>query len=54
MIEVRTGSGGSSGMEVRDRGMPEHIQHFHLKKAFEVCGMLENVHVASKRNVKGC
>ncbi|MCI04548.1 RNA recognition motif, partial [Trifolium medium] len=33
---------------------PEHIQHFNLKKAFEVCGILENVHVASKRNVKGC
>jgi hypothetical protein len=32
---------------------PEHIYHFHLKKALEVCGILENVYVPMKRNVSG-
>jgi len=31
----------------------EQIPHFYLQKAFEVCGILENVFVASKRNVYG-
>jgi len=29
------------------------IPHFYLRKAFEVCGILENVFVASKRNIYG-
>ncbi|MCI35727.1 ATP synthase alpha/beta family beta-barrel domain protein, partial [Trifolium medium] len=32
---------------------PEHIQQFHLRKAFEVCGIMENVFVAPKHNVNG-
>jgi hypothetical protein len=32
---------------------PEQISHFYLKKAFEVCGILEKVYVAKKRNVHG-
>ncbi|GAU51172.1 hypothetical protein TSUD_412070 [Trifolium subterraneum] len=32
---------------------PEHIRHFHLRKALEVCGIMENVYVPRKYNVQG-
>ncbi|GAU15594.1 hypothetical protein TSUD_108530 [Trifolium subterraneum] len=32
---------------------PPLISYFHLRKGFEVCGMLEDIYVASKRNIYG-
>ncbi|MCI25841.1 hypothetical protein A2U01_0047032, partial [Trifolium medium] len=32
---------------------PDDISLFHLKRGFEVCGILEDVYVAKKRNVHG-
>jgi hypothetical protein len=32
---------------------PVHLSHFYLRKGFEVCGILENVYVAKKRNMHG-
>lgn len=32
---------------------PPHLSNFYLRKGFEVCGMLEDVIVPSKRNVSG-
>jgi hypothetical protein len=32
---------------------PVHLSHFYLRKGFEVCGILEDVYVARKRNKLG-
>jgi hypothetical protein len=32
---------------------PVHLSHFYLRKGFEVCGILEDVYVAKKRNMHG-
>jgi hypothetical protein len=32
---------------------PVHLSHFYLQKGFEVCGILEDVYVARKRNKLG-
>jgi hypothetical protein len=32
---------------------PAQLSHFYLRKGFEVCGMLEDVYVAKKRNKNG-
>ncbi|MCI19813.1 hypothetical protein A2U01_0040973, partial [Trifolium medium] len=49
------GSDGGSGYKrfttFYFTNFPEHIQQFHFRKAFEVCGIMENVFVAPKRNV---
>jgi hypothetical protein len=30
-----------------------HLSHFYLRKGFEVCGILEDIYVANKRNMHG-
>jgi hypothetical protein len=32
---------------------PAQLSHFYLRKGFEVCGILEDVYVAKKRNMHG-
>jgi hypothetical protein len=32
---------------------PVHLSNFYLRKGFEVCGILEDVYVARKRNTRG-
>jgi hypothetical protein len=32
---------------------PAYLSHFYLRKGFEVCGILEDVYVAKKRNIHG-
>ncbi|GAU47310.1 hypothetical protein TSUD_283790, partial [Trifolium subterraneum] len=50
---ITTGSSYKQLVTFYFTNFPEHIQHFYLRKAFEVCGIMEHVYVAKKLNSRG-